>query len=349
MQLRTLPPRASAAALALALALTSIGCATDGADDLEDGTTASALSGHQLDTSGGRYLNEVFTTSQQFSGVVYAPAQATHPALDMNVFTPPSSDRELHRPLVIWIHGGGFTGGDKASLPGWMQQKWTHRGYVIASINYTLLPRDAAGAGQPAQATADVLAAIRWFRAHPTTFRIDPNRIILVGWSAGAFLAYRAAIGSQSAAVQRLNTTNNSQPDWVSFAIAESGRLDEPRNTRSPMDFQNPALYTLHTYRAENLGANDCPNIIGVGGTLDSVPYQDGQADIAALDRAIDYARFVLLPGATHGETNIDPSNPALTQAALGAGNSLIRVVFDRVVRGDPAPAASQAVPQIAW
>jgi acetyl esterase/lipase len=85
------------------------------------------------------------------------------------------------RPLMIWIHGGGWSTGDKSAPPG---MGLLLRGYVVASIDYRL-SREAVF---PAQ-IYDCKAAVRFLRAHAREFNIDPNRIGVWGCSAGGQLA----------------------------------------------------------------------------------------------------------------------------------------------------------------
>lgn len=88
-------------------------------------------------------------------------------------------------PVVVIIHGGGWTVGDKrgelpsAAVPGFLAL-----GYAVASVNYRLAP-DAVF---PAQ-LLDVKAAIRYLRAEAPALGLDPDRIAAVGESAGAHLA----------------------------------------------------------------------------------------------------------------------------------------------------------------
>ena len=85
------------------------------------------------------------------------------------------------RPLVIWIHGGAWRGGDKIVPRG---LSLLSRGYVLASINYRL----TEDAPFPAQ-IYDCKAAIRFLRFHAKEYDFDPNRIGVWGESAGAHLA----------------------------------------------------------------------------------------------------------------------------------------------------------------
>ena len=83
-------------------------------------------------------------------------------------------------PVVAFIHGGGWSGGDKASCP---TLPLLGRGYVAVSINYRLTGK----APWPAQ-IYDCKAAIRYLRAHAAEYQIDPERIGVWGSSAGGHL-----------------------------------------------------------------------------------------------------------------------------------------------------------------
>ena len=83
--------------------------------------------------------------------------------------------------LVIWIHGGGWAGGDKK----WCNVKWLRgQGYAVASISYRL----SGQAVFPAQ-IHDVKAAVRWLRAHAEEYGYRTDRIAVSGASAGGHLA----------------------------------------------------------------------------------------------------------------------------------------------------------------
>lgn len=86
-------------------------------------------------------------------------------------------------PLIIWVHGGGWTSGDKDLSPNGPQIRQTARGYAVASINYRL----SHEAKFPAQ-IEDCKAAVRWLRAHAGQHNLDPARIAAWGSSAGGHL-----------------------------------------------------------------------------------------------------------------------------------------------------------------
>ncbi len=84
------------------------------------------------------------------------------------------------------MHGGGFSGGDKASQAS-NAATFAKRGYVTVSINYRLRDGDIGQAISDAQ--HDAQAAVRWLRANADRYRIDRHRIAIGGHSAGAITA----------------------------------------------------------------------------------------------------------------------------------------------------------------
>jgi acetyl esterase/lipase len=97
---------------------------------------------------------------------------------------PPGTEKRM---ATIHIHGGGFTGGSRESLTERVRP-YAARGYVAIVSQYRL----AGQAKWPAQ-IEDVKAAIRWTRANARTLGVDPDRIAIVGHSAGGHLALTAA------------------------------------------------------------------------------------------------------------------------------------------------------------
>ena len=64
--------------------------------------------------------------------------------LMLDLYEPPESDEREKRPLVIWAHGGGFTGGDKQGENDiTFAYAMSQRGYVVLSINYRLADKHA--------------------------------------------------------------------------------------------------------------------------------------------------------------------------------------------------------------
>ncbi len=108
--------------------------------------------------------------------------------LEMHVFLPKEPADGKLRPAILYIHGGGWVGGDP-SICAFESLYLSRQGIVTATIRYRLLGKGPNKAKSPADCLADAKSAMRFFRAHAKEFSIDPNRIAAGGGSAGAHLA----------------------------------------------------------------------------------------------------------------------------------------------------------------
>jgi len=120
---------------------------------------------------------------------------------------------------VIFIHGGGWTDGDKAPLMGFPGET----GYLLASINYRMYPAYRF----PAM-IADVKCAIRYLRAHAAAYNLDPTRIGLLGHSAGGHLAALAGLAGENAGWD--GAPYREQSSLVQAVIDLSGPTDLTRS-----------------------------------------------------------------------------------------------------------------------
>ena len=94
------------------------------------------------------------------------------------------ADDAVVRPVVVWIHGGALIMGNRESIPGWLAEACLKNEYVLVSIDYRLAPET-----QLPLIIEDVEDAFRWVREKgPELFHGDPNRIAVVGGSAGGYL-----------------------------------------------------------------------------------------------------------------------------------------------------------------
>ncbi|MBX6382731.1 MAG: alpha/beta hydrolase, partial [Microbispora sp.] len=112
-------------------------------------------------------------------------AYGSHVRQTMDVWWHPTGPR---RPAVFIIHGGWWSGGDKKSLNS-ISRSYAELGYTVVNVDYRL----SGDAAWPAQRT-DVMTAIGVVRKHAAMFNTDPNRYVLLGFSAGGHIA--AAVGT---------------------------------------------------------------------------------------------------------------------------------------------------------
>lgn len=148
-------------------------------------------------------------------------------------------------PAVIFIHGGGWSAGDKSGYSGYYAEKYLRAGYSVISINYRLARTEDPNSQWPAQ-LQDVQLALRWIREHAEQLRIDPDRICAFGDSAGGHLALF------------LGALRDSRPgDRSSIFPAQSPQVRCVVNMFGPADlthpkfvdvFKNPPLFGGRSY-----------------------------------------------------------------------------------------------------
>lgn len=146
-----------------------------------------------------RYKDLIFTDIIVQNNLHYAPGKQHRFDLYQ-----PKDDTATQRPLIIWLHGGGFKFGSKAA-PGvhlW-SNTFAQRGYVCAGLNYTLSKKNTLTRFDELKkacyrAVTDIDSAIAFFKQHAKEYRLDTTRIIIGGNSAGAMIALQAAYSNRA-------------------------------------------------------------------------------------------------------------------------------------------------------
>lgn len=115
----------------------------------------------------------------------------------LDLFVPPESAAAGERPLLVLVHGGGFTAGSRIQHTD-DAIGYARRGFVVATIDYRVDP-DAGASGRAHRAAAfaaidDAMEAIRWLRAHSEDLAVDPDRIGALGASAGGAIVLGLAL-----------------------------------------------------------------------------------------------------------------------------------------------------------
>lgn len=122
------------------------------------------------------------------------PPVVSEDCLYLNVWTPARSSRE-RLPVIVWIHGGGFTNGS-AAMPLYAGDRLARRGAVVVTVSYRLGPfgflaHPGLTAESPHGASGnyglmDQIAALKWVQRNIAAFGGDPARVTIAGQSAGA-------------------------------------------------------------------------------------------------------------------------------------------------------------------
>jgi len=134
-------------------------------------------------------------------------------------------------PGLVFIHGGGWKGGDRSDYKVYTV-RFAEAGYVVATVSY----RFSQEAPFPA-AVEDVKCAVRWMRAHAGELGVDPDRIAAIGGSAGGHLAMMLGYAPDEAELE--GTGGN---PGVSSAVQAVVNLYGPCDLTAPEARDNPLV-----------------------------------------------------------------------------------------------------------
>lgn len=284
-----------------------------------------------------------------------------HERQKLDLFLPEEIDKP--RPVIIWIHGGGWLAGSKDGCPP-LSQGFVQRGYAVASIGYRL----SSDANFPAQ-IEDCKAAVRWLRAHAKEYQLDVDHFAAWGSSAGGHLA------------TLLGTSGDAKQFDVGDNLEQSSRVQAVCDYYGPTDLLQMDAHALvgaalkhdapDSPEAKLIGGpiqenvdkaklanpivyvdKNCPPFLIVHGDQDPlVPHHQSELLFEALKSAGISARFHTITGAGHGKGFGGPEldklvNDFFERTLKDSHNSKPTAV----ATSSPAViAAAQDVPGIAW
>jgi acetyl esterase len=241
--------------------------------------------------------------------IEYTRAGGVRLALDASV--PPC---EGPCPAVIVVHGGGWVRGDRRTDVEPLLQPLYDAGFAWFSISYRMM-EDPLQFGAAVQ---DVEAAIRWVKSHAREYGIDPQRIALVGESAGGQLAAMAALrGGKETAVRgvvalyapmdlaSLVKDSNALPPWIAERVRGTfleGLLMSRLKMLSPVEHVSSGM----------------PPFLLIHGTTDPlVPFEQSRTMCDKMRAAGASCELLPLPGAGHGLRWWDSATVAIYQREM--------------------------------
>ncbi len=267
-------------------------------------------------------------------------AATENPRQRLDLYVPKAVKNEKPLPLVVFIHGGAFRAGDKRS--GWpmIARLVTSGEYAGASVGYRL----SGEITWPAQ-IHDCKAAIRWLRANAKKYNVDPDRIGVIGTSAGGHLVAMLGTSGSVAELEGKIGAHTDVSSRVSCVVDEFG----------PTDFL--ALYGGHSLSPDNpeaqliggsLGGNPeaarsaspitfvsagDPPFLVIHGTKDpAVNFNQSERFVEALKKAGVDVTFVPVMGAGHGNFR----SPEVPQR--------VRLFFDKHLRGQDVTISEEPI-----
>jgi len=183
--------------------------------------------------------------------VIYGRVEGS--ALLANIAYP---DGPSLKPAIISVHGGRWRAGNRADASSIKVAQWAEFGYFAMSIDYRLV------GGSPAPAPQlDLLCAIRWLHAHAEEYRIDPERVYLIGQSAGGQMVSLVATAGEAgfprvggwekartdvrAVISVAATYELNSLSWGNLWTPVDGKVEESRRHASPITHVKPGMKPL--------------------------------------------------------------------------------------------------------
>lgn len=238
--------------------------------------------------------------------VIYG--RAVEVKLKMDLYFPTNAMTDKTFPVVIYVHGGGWRMGGKsmvADIPG--PAELLQRGYLVAAINYRLAPKYKF----PAM-LEDAKCAVRFLRAHAKDLHLDPNRIGVIGDSAGGHLVALLGLTDASAGFD-----------------GQDGWNEQSSRVQAVVDFYGPTDFTMKS-------ATD--NKIGIALIQDAFGAKSGDDPILKRASPVTYVSsntppFMILHGDHDGLVELKQS-VELDEKLKAAGVSSTLVVITNFAHG---------------
>lgn len=217
------------------------------------------------------------------------------PGLTLDLSLPSTHRAGDARPVVVYVHGGGWTGGDPQHQARDLYHALALDGWVVAAIRYPLAP-----AVTVERQVGAVRAAVRWVRGHLPEHGVEPTGVVLAGGSAGGHLAATAAMVAEHPA-ERVDAC---VPIYGVFDLANRNRTRARWTTIERNVVQAPLAAAPERYAAMSPldRIHDAtPPMLVVHGTHDTlVPIGEAEQFVAALQAAGRPVELLPVYGAQH-------------------------------------------------
>jgi acetyl esterase/lipase len=249
----------------------------------------------------------------------------------------PVHPAETPRPGIIFIHGGAWRGGNRSDYK-YYTVRFADQGFVAATISY----RFQQEAPFPA-AVEDAKCAVRWMRANAEELGVDPDRIAVIGGSAGGYLAlmtgYTAHLpeleggGGHGEYSSRADAVINLYGP-TDFTLPNVWHRNEVRNFLKAEWADDPDLWTLASPITHVTA--DIPPTLVIHGTIDTI------VEVNQADRLVERMQEV---GATHWYDRIDgyPHTMDVAPQINERVQALVHAFLDEHMPGGGATAVTAA------
>lgn len=212
-----------------------------------------------------------------------------------------SSDK---KPTLVWIHGGGWRFGNKET-DGWFFTHFLERGWNVVNVEYR------KGLGTAPEAAEDVITVMKWIRDNAEEYRVDINKIVVSGASAGGHLALLAGL---------VNSVPDSHPSYVGdeirvqaiinwYGVTDIEAIEAYLSENSPnsnfvlnwIGKENKLADISEKYSPIHYITENAPPILSIQGDMDSLnPYSQAVLLHEKLENVGAENQLLTLKGGTH-------------------------------------------------
>jgi para-nitrobenzyl esterase len=261
--------------------------------------------------------------------------------LYLNVWTSATSANDK-RPVMLWIYGGGFTGGS-GGMAWYDGENLAAKGPVIVTINYRLgslgffahpdLAKEAGHSGSGNYGMMDAIAALQWVKRNIAAFGGDPNKVTVAGESAGAIMV-GALVGSPQA--KGLFTRAIAESGgWMGLTMARM-RASSDAEAAGVKAVEALGVKTMAELRAKPM--NDLTGLQSAGLVVDGyvIPEDTSLTFQAGKENVVD-----ALTGSNKDEANFGICGPTAGLVGRGGGSTLTVDAFKTAAErkyGEMAP-----------
>lgn len=250
--------------------------------------------------------NLSFEKYDVFEDLAYGEAERN----TMDIYVPESAYDNEHNGVILYIHGGSWTSGNKRDMAE-KCARFARKGYITATMNYTLYADGLFGKVTALTMCDEIDKAIEKIKAFSEEKKLNITKLAVSGYSAGAHLSMLYGFSrADKSAIELVFTANQVGPSdfhaevWGSTGLASmlsgleiTAEMKENGEAEKVINLVSPTAYVTK---------DTVPSILAYGGTDMIVPAGNAERIKAAFENAGAVHNYILYPLSNHG-LGLDP------------------------------------------
>lgn len=243
-----------------------------------------------------------------YENLVYGEAERNI----MDIYVPDSAFENEHNGVILYIHGGSWTSGNKEDMAE-KCKRFARKGYITATMNYTLYADGLFGKVTGLTMCDEIDMAIDRIKAFSDEKELNITKLAVSGYSAGAHLSMLYGFSrAGDSAIELVFTANQVGPSdfhtevWGNTGIGLASTLSGTEITQEMIDNGEAEKYINLVSPTAYVTKDTVPSILAYGGTDMIVPSGNAERIKAAFESAGATHSYILYPLSNHG-LRLDP------------------------------------------